>query len=305
MPVQTTGAATTTSIIEQFEDSEPYFNFINSLKSEYTKKSYKTNLFLFLKHYQLTCTTSLMTISTEDLHNKIIKYFLENKQFSKNTQAARLATLKHFCEMNDIILNWKKIAKFVNSDVVKSPDRGYEQEEIKRLVDYSDHRIKACFLMLASTGVRAGVLRHFKMKHLEDKGNVYKVKVYPGEAEEYITFTTPEARTAIDRYLDFRKRNGELITQESYLFVQQYNRFRRIRPLPYKKETLEHLLQHWLINAGIRKMDPLESKFKRKEVPRLHGFRKFFTTQLVHAKVSPEIREMLLGHKIGPGFCIL
>lgn len=30
-----------------------------------------------------------------------------------------------------------------------------------------------------------------------------------------------------------------------------------------------------------------------------HGFRKFFTTQLVNSKVNPEIREMLLGHKIG------
>lgn len=30
-----------------------------------------------------------------------------------------------------------------------------------------------------------------------------------------------------------------------------------------------------------------------------HGFRKFFTTQLINSKVNPEIRAMLLGHKIG------
>ena len=30
-----------------------------------------------------------------------------------------------------------------------------------------------------------------------------------------------------------------------------------------------------------------------------HGFRKFFTTQLINSKVNPEIREMLLGHSIG------
>ena len=34
-----------------------------------------------------------------------------------------------------------------------------------------------------------------------------------------------------------------------------------------------------------------------------HGFRKFFTTQLVHSKVNAEIREMLLGHKIGLASC--
>ena len=34
-----------------------------------------------------------------------------------------------------------------------------------------------------------------------------------------------------------------------------------------------------------------------------HGFRKFFTTQLVNSKVNAEIREMLLGHKIGLVSC--
>ena len=87
---------------------------------------------------------------------------------------------------------------------------------------------------------------------------------------------------------------------DSYLFVQQYSRLRRIRPLPYRKESLEHLLQHWLVNSGVRQVDPVHGlQHKRKEAPMLHGFRKFFTTQLVHSKVIPEIMEMLLGHKIG------
>lgn len=34
-----------------------------------------------------------------------------------------------------------------------------------------------------------------------------------------------------------------------------------------------------------------------------HGFRKFFTTQLVNSKLNAEIREMLLGHKIGLTSC--
>ena len=39
------------------------------------------------------------------------------------------------------------------------------------------------------------------------------------------------------------------------------------------------------------------------EVAITHGFRKFFTTQLINSKVNPEIREMLLGHKIGLASC--
>jgi hypothetical protein len=41
----------------------------------------------------------------------------------------------------------------------------------------------------------------------------------------------------------------------------------------------------------------------RKEVAKCHGFRKFATTQMVNSKVNPEIREMLLGHKIGLASC--
>ena len=36
---------------------------------------------------------------------------------------------------------------------------------------------------------------------------------------------------------------------------------------------------------------------------RAHGFRKFFTAQLINSKVNSEIRELLLGHKIGLASC--
>ena len=80
------------------------------------------------------------------------------------------------------------------SDIPRSSDRAYSHVEIKQVIDFSDHRVKAPFLVLASTGIRAGFLRQIKIKHLEDKGDIYKLKVYPGEDEEYFTFTTPECR---------------------------------------------------------------------------------------------------------------
>jgi hypothetical protein len=42
-----------------------------------------------------------------------------------------------------------------------------------------------------------------------------------------------------------------------------------------------------------------KNPYKRKQIPIFHGFRKFYTKQLVDSKLNPEIREMLLGHKIG------
>jgi integrase len=287
-------------LLEEYEDSKPYFNFINSLKSTVTKTIYRNNLIQFVKYCQLDNAASLVSsLSTEEISNKIATYFVARKHVSKSTQMTAFAAIKHFCEMNDIILNWKKIRKFaLNSQVPRNVDRAYEHPEIKRLIDYSDHRVGAIFLFLASTGIRAGALRHIRLEHLEDMGNVYKLTVYPGEDEEYFTFTTPECKHAIDSYLEFRIRNGESISPTSYLFVQQYNKFKRIRAKPYSTHSIENLLQSWLVNSGIRTWDPV-NRFKRKQVPRLHGFRKFFTTQLANARVSPEIREMLLGHRIG------
>jgi integrase len=285
--------------IEQFEESIPYFNFINSIKSKASKKVYQFHLNAFIQYYQLDSAASIMSFAADELRDKIVKYFLDKKHFRRSTQSVALAAIKHFCEMNDIILNWKKINKFaLNSDIPKLQNRAYTHEEVKQVVDYCDHRIRTMFLFLASTGVRIGALRHMKIKDLEDKGHIYKVKVYPGENEEYITFTTPECKAAIDNYLDFRKRNGELISPDSYLFVQQYNKFKRIRAKPFANKSIDNLLQLWLVNSGVRTVDRV-NPCGYKDVQRLHGFRKFFTKQLVDSKVGPEIREMLLGHNIG------
>ena len=53
------------------------------------------------------------------------------------------------------------------------------------------------------------------------------------------------------------------------------------------------------VKAGLRKINHNFSKRERESVPIAHGFRKFFTTQLINSKINPEIREMLLGHSIG------
>jgi hypothetical protein len=53
--------------------------------------------------------------------------------------------------------------------------------------------------------------------------------------------------------------------------------------------------------AGLRQKEVLEGTGKRpamirKDVPIVHGFRKFFTTQLVKADIKTEIRWLLEGH---------
>ena len=60
--------------------------------------------------------------------------------------------------MNDVILNWKKLKKFIKSEKtdnsINGNDRGYTDKEIQRILEYSDQRLKTAFLILTSTGIR-------------------------------------------------------------------------------------------------------------------------------------------------------
>lgn len=78
--------------------------------------------------------------------------------------------MKHACEINDVMLNWKKIKKFINSEntgnETNGRDRGYTHEEIQTILSFCDQRIKTILLILASPGIRMGALRFLKLHDL-------------------------------------------------------------------------------------------------------------------------------------------
>ena len=207
------------------EQSKAYFNFINSLKSESTRKSYTYCIEKFLGHYEKDLD-QFLRLSQDEMTNLIIKYLVDNK-ISNQYQNLISATLKHACEINDVVLNWRKIKKFINSNKTGNEtngrDRGYTDKEIQNILKFSDQRIRMAFLILASTGMRIGALHSLRINDLEKIDNLYKVTVYRGDTEEYFTFCTPECAKEIDSYLDFRARRGEKITDDSYLLVKQFD----------------------------------------------------------------------------------
>jgi len=138
----------------------------------------------------------------------------------------RAAALKHFCEMNDMTLNWRKINRFIEEKKRTVQDRAYTKEEIRRTLDKCDERKRVMILLLASTGMRIGALPQLKIKHLAGvlNGSLYQISVYAGTSSQYITFCTSECAKAIDDYLDYRSRCGEKLTPESSLIREQFDR---------------------------------------------------------------------------------
>ncbi|MDP9489310.1 MAG: hypothetical protein M3P28_03795 [Thermoproteota archaeon] len=121
------------------EQSKAYFNFINSLLSDYTKTSYKFCLEKFLNHYRINLL-SFLKLPQQEMKNLIIKYLVV-KKVSRQYKNLITATLKHACEINDVVLNWNKIKKFANysektGNETNGRDRGYTHEEIQTILEF-------------------------------------------------------------------------------------------------------------------------------------------------------------------------
>ena len=253
--------------------------FLQSCRSEHTKEQYA---FLIQKWFEFAGN-----VPNEKVQDKIIEYIIHLKKqgMSYPSVSAYIVPVKTYYQINDITLNVKKIGRFMPEHRKVKTDRAYTHEEISKLLEIADERLRVLILLLASSGIRIGAVPFIRLGNLD--GN--KLTVYEGAKEEYFTFITPECKKAIDFYLDMRSRYGEKLTDKSYLIIKQYNVRYVANPRPVHTKALQIKIYDLCKRCGIDK----------KNIAVAHGFRKFFTTQLINSKVNPEIREMLLGHKIG------
>ena len=190
------------------------------------------------------------------------------------------------------MVNTHKISKFMPENRKVKNDRGYTHKEIAKLLEFADLRSRVIILLLASSGMRVGAISNLKIRHL-DANNHNKITIYEKTPEQYFSFITPEAKKAIDAYLDMRKRHGEKVTPDSPLVSEQYdirNPFAVKSPKTVSSEGLQWILRDLATRYNV---------ISNKQTPVAHGFRYFWMTQAVKCDMNPEVREMLLGHKIG------
>jgi integrase len=266
--------------------------FLDSIKSKETKIKYS----IYLKKY-LVITGIDNPLSEKDprvIERQIIHFIIKMKKEGKSHGAIHnyVSKILSFYKINDVILNTTKITRFVPEQRKVKKDRGYTHEEISKMLEIADERMRVVMLLLASTGMRIGAIPSLKIRNVDD----VKIIVYENDKEEYFTFITPECKKAIDSYIDMRSRYGEKINDDSFLIREQFgirDKFAIGTPKGIGSEVLQ-----WKLRDIARR-----SNVRSKQVPIAHGFRKFFTTQTVNSKINREIREMLLGHKIGLASC--
>jgi hypothetical protein len=106
--------------------------------------------------------------------------------------------IKLFCNVNDILINWKFLSRVIPKGKHTSDDRAPTLEEIQQLLKYPDIRIKPIVLFMVSSGIRIAAWDFLKWKHIipiENENGVQmaaKVIVYEGDPEQYYSFITSE-----------------------------------------------------------------------------------------------------------------
>jgi integrase len=294
----------------------PYRIFIEGLKSAVTKAAYTFALQKYMKYLKIDNPNDLLKYqdNSKFIQNQIIDYLisLKNPPISLRyaTRSQYLAAIMTFYDLNEVILNKKKIYRYLGEEERPIENRGYTTEEIAKMLEVCDERVKALILFLASTGVRIRAIVDLKLQDLVSipTYDLYQVKVYSDSKESYFTFSTPEAAKAINTYLSYRERYGEKLTPKSPVFRDQFDRndpasIHNVQPL--KLRAVERLISRTIEKSGIRTVERQtelqhnEHGKVRKNVRLTTGFRKFFDTQLIYADLKPAIKEMFMGHSIG------
>src|SRR4029079_6315095 len=106
------------------------------------------------------------------LQSNIIRFInfqrerIVKKELSEGTLQNYIKALKLFLSMKDIILNWKKISKGLPTEKQSADDRIPTIDEIQRLIQYPDRRLKPIVYVMISCGMRVGSWDYLKWKNV-------------------------------------------------------------------------------------------------------------------------------------------
>lgn len=199
-------------------ESDPWTLYLYTMKSPLTREKYQKRLgkffdFIGLEH----AATDDNTIQQKSrvfverargnnnwAFNSLLNFLqfqntrVNKKEIAGATVRNYVKSIKLFCEMADIPITWKKITRGLPRGRRYADDRIPTMEELRKLLEYPDRRIKAIVYTMASSGIRLGAwdyLRWGDLRPIEKDGRFVaaKIIVYAGEDDEYFSYISEEA----------------------------------------------------------------------------------------------------------------
>ena len=224
-------------------------------------------------------------------------FHLRKRGVGFSTITVNVASISKFLIINDKEIKSKKIRMLIPERKKTEGKHAYTNEQIRKMLEFADTlRNKAVIHCLSAGGFRDGVFEEMKWKHISEMpDNCYCTIVYPNSTHEYVTFLHHEARKALDEYTEERRREGELITPESYVFVTYKSNTNDIQK-PMTSQNIGSILQRIVEKANILRVR--SENGKRFDISVGNGFRKRFNTILKsNPNISFAIAERMMDHK--------
>lgn len=304
-------------------DSDVWRLFLYAMKSPVTRDKYQRRLSKFFEFAEIQ-GTSLQTKALSFIHKAtldprwvftIVLRFLEyqnsrvnNREICGATVRNYVKAIKLFCEMADLPVPWKKLTRGLPRAKSYSDDRIPSIEELRRLLEYPDRRIKAIVCTMASSGIRLGAwdyLRWGDIRPIERDGNLVaaKIIVYAGESEQYFSYLSHEASLELTKWMHYRETSGEEVTEDSWVMRDLWDtrvaqgRGLVSRPKKLASLGIKRLMERAIWAQGLRKK--LEPGKKRHPYQANHSLRKWFKTRCEIGGMKPINVETLLSHSVG------
>ncbi|MDW0341272.1 MAG: hypothetical protein QN424_02895 [Nitrososphaeraceae archaeon] len=315
---------------------DAFSRFLYGIKSDETRRSYVSKLEFFFDFYKIEGNdireksknfleyTKKGKNITQKVTDLVLNYMYfhiqraQKKEISRGTIRNFYKPIKLFCEMNNVVLNWKIISKGLPRGTQNANDRIPTIDEILGVLKYPDRRIKPVLYTMISSGIRIGAWEWLKWKNVipiyDDKKTVIvaKIIVYDGEPDQYFSFITPEAYWSLKEWMEFREKQGEKITKESYLMRDLWNTgkiFINSRESNLTKGTMGNIsipkkasgnaIRQIFTRAWkIQDIRPPDNDIRRHEFKSTHCFRKYFETHAMDKMKLLNVK-ILMGHVTG------
>jgi hypothetical protein len=264
------------------EIQNPIDNFLYALRAPETRRKYPQRLKFFF---------DFVFSDTDDIHKQAIEFIrkakgndqfvytsflnfilaqnrrVDKKEITAGTVRNYYKAAKLFAEMNDIIINWKRIAKGLLKEKEYGEDRAPTVEELIQIMKYPDRGLKPIVLVMCSSGIRGGAWDYLLWKHIipiKRNGEIVaaKIVVYAGEPDSYYSFITSEAYYACLDWMNFRKSQGEEISDESYIMRDLWQTTKKQRgnigvaayPKQLKSTGIKSLMERAIKTQGVEKI---------------------------------------------------
>lgn len=313
--------------LEDIKNDRCFKDFIRSRsRRPSTKSQYITRIRVYVNFTGKNPTQLIEEAETEEengikLRNrKINDYFyefrekLEEEGMLPSTINGYFDTVKAFYRHYDIQLPKLKIA--LNSSENWSMEDIPTLDHIREAVKVCNIRDKAILLLMLSSGMGSGEIRHLKYGDFinsveeylqlsdEDKLNIPKIAFELRKIDDvigtwkihrfktgmpYITFNSPESTQAIVDYLVQRENNNRAVEKlEDPLFVSSYK-------TQITSQGVVFIFRRINDRANFGR-----SKERNRRFLTSHTLRKLFTTSLYNKGVDQLAVDWMLGHKINP-----